>query len=424
MTEKKYIGWIPCINGHLDFGLMKVGISGGFTNLDSTDNNFVSSNFSCSDLDDSHQRRIVLQSKVDWRDTPKFESGDFRVIVTAEVSLSSNMDKRNLTGYILIYPEDAEPKTKEMRSKMNVHALSHSIKVEEEPHTNFNALEKITSGKDKISGFDEDFFSCSFKFTIEPNGLIILECCSDELNDAEASKFIIARQAFYYLKYSIHMHKHHANKQDSLTTITELDSKEEAGLRLICQLKRELTGLKRDQHTDRKSHPTNNALGIIAYINSLIISLEESKYIGSEITEREKKRFKDIKASFTAQTSKIQNEVNNSELVKSKSKVWLGFSIISMWSFCNFFLKVEDTSKPTTISEESSKIFISPDLFFYIPLFGFIISILIYMALKYSYKQGLIPEENEKLYLTKYSSFIWRIALPIAALAFICVEWL
>ncbi len=27
-----HIGWIPCINGHLDYGLMSPGISGSFTN--------------------------------------------------------------------------------------------------------------------------------------------------------------------------------------------------------------------------------------------------------------------------------------------------------------------------------------------------------------------------------------------------------
>ena len=37
----EYIGWIPCINGHLDFGLMRPGIQGGFTDLNSKDENAI-----------------------------------------------------------------------------------------------------------------------------------------------------------------------------------------------------------------------------------------------------------------------------------------------------------------------------------------------------------------------------------------------
>ena len=31
IKDYRYVGWIPCVNGHLDFGLTKVGIKGGFT---------------------------------------------------------------------------------------------------------------------------------------------------------------------------------------------------------------------------------------------------------------------------------------------------------------------------------------------------------------------------------------------------------
>lgn len=69
MKTYSYSGWIPCINGHLDFSLAKVGIKGGFTNADYKDGKVVEKNYSLDSLSDSHHRGVVLQSKVDWRDS-------------------------------------------------------------------------------------------------------------------------------------------------------------------------------------------------------------------------------------------------------------------------------------------------------------------------------------------------------------------
>ncbi len=288
MENDTYIGWIPCINGHLDFGLMRVGIKGGFTNVKSKDSRVIEENFTCSDRGDSHDRRIVLQSKVDWRDSPEFpiDSGEFRVIVTAEVNKSDSMDERRLIGNLLIYPLSAEPRNTKQRHMMNVHHLCHLIESNENRHENFNRLNCITSAKEVVDNLS--YFSCSVRFEIEPNGITHLNYNSENPTLDKGSRYLIARQAFYYLKYSIHTHKHHTAKQDSLTTITPIHGEDDtdksiAGLHLICQLKRELTFIQRIQNADGKEHPTNNAAGIIAYAKSLILSLAQSKIIGSSL---------------------------------------------------------------------------------------------------------------------------------------------
>ena len=151
----EYIGWIPCINGHLDFSLMKPGIQGGFTNKSSKDQHTIEINTSLLKYSDSHCRHIILQSKVDWRDSSTFpsESGKFRVVVTAKVTESNSMDDRCLIGNILIYPAGGEPTDKSKRHLMNVHKLCHSMdecqddeEQKDEFSKKYNELVKITSG--------------------------------------------------------------------------------------------------------------------------------------------------------------------------------------------------------------------------------------------------------------------------------------
>ncbi len=409
MENFLYIGWIPCINGHLDFGLMRVGIQGGFTDLKSKDSNTVNENFTCSDYGDSHDRRIVLQSKVDWRDSSEFhkDSGKFRVIITAEVNKSHSMDDRYLSGNLLIYPLSAEPEDVAQRRKMNVHVLCHSIKnSKKNRHENFNRLEKVTSAKEGIDNLSK--FSCSIKFKIEPNGITKLQHNSENPTLNEESKYLIARQAFYYLKYSIHVHKHHLAEQDSLTTITPIykdvdDDKSDAGLRLICQLKRELTVLKRIQCIDEKEHPTNNAVGIVAYVKSLICSLEQSSIIDQIIAKREQERFEYINASFKAQNSKMGNQINNTELIKSKAKVWLGFIVISIWGSLNFMFKPEVANREAISSATffTSLIVILATVFF------------IYTAIKKFYRNRQLPKASEHLYHISYVKILGKIIVAL-----------
>ncbi len=112
MTEKKYthVGWIPCINGHLDFGLIKPGIVGGFTNRDVVDSKTTLVNFPYEGFSDSHTRKIMMQSKVDWKDNQNSENtGLFRVFVLGTVTKSEDLDQRTLQGNIYVYPANLEP---------------------------------------------------------------------------------------------------------------------------------------------------------------------------------------------------------------------------------------------------------------------------------------------------------------------------
>ena len=344
MDNYSFIGWTPCVSGHLDFGLARVGIRGGFTNKEYKDDRVVSKNLSLSKAPDSHHRAIVLQSKVDWRDTDNGEpcSGQFRVFLAAEAVECKDMDGRELVGNILIYHLNAEPEEAHEIKALGVHCLAHGVCQENVGSKFFEFMELIASSKN-VLGLKDDCVVASLKFKVRPNGLTYLVHNDGDHEIDERSRFIIARQAFYYIKYSLHSHRHHVNEQDSLTTISTLDHG--VGLRLICQLKRELTNLSRTQKIDNKISQESNAAGIISYAKSLIIGLSSDGLLSDDLAQKELKRFDNIQLSFASLEGRIDGQVNILERHKAKAKVWLGFLLIFAWSFINFYFSSGEKSE-------------------------------------------------------------------------------
>ncbi len=398
MEAYEYIGWIPCVNGHLDFGLTKAGIKGGFSSPNLYDKKTVEKNFSLSSLADSHERAIVLQSKVDWRDSPSPDHsiGNFRVFVAGQVSPSSNMDDRDFVGHILIYPLCAEPDEKLKVRRVNAHTSAHNITAENVA-TRFPEIIELYSSPHKIRGLKSDCFVTSIKFKIRPNGLTCLKFNPNGSELDQRSQFLIARQAFYYLKYSVHSHRHHENKQDSLTTITRLDS--HCGLRLVCQLKRELTNLGRIQKIDNRVSQESNTDGIIAYSKSLLIGLTQEKIISDQEAKTEEKRFNNIAASFNSQEDKIKQSDDKNELIKQKSKVWIGFSLIFLWGTANYLFSVPLDKKE-----------VIPEPYFYLtPFVIFIAALSIYIGLKIYYKYVEKVDNLAKIYSIKYTPTLIKV---------------
>lgn len=398
MEAYEYIGWIPCVNGHLDFGLTKVGIKGSFSSPNLYDKKTVEKNLSLSSLADSHQRAIILQSKVDWRDSPSDDHsiGNFRVFVAGQVLPSPNMDDREFEGHILIYPLCAEPDEKLNVRRINAHTAAHNITAENASAT-FPEIIKLYSSPNKIRGLKDDCFVTSIKFKIRPNGLTRLKFNPNGSNLDERSQFLIARQAFYYLKYSVHSHRHHENKQDSLTTITRLDS--DCGLRLVCQLKRELTNLGRIQKIDNRVSQESNTDGIIAYSRSLLVGLKQEELISDHEAEIEEKRLKNIATSFNSQEKKIKQGDDKNELIKQKSKVWIGFSLIFLWGTANYLFSIPLDKKGAI-----------PEPYFYLtPLVIFIAAISIYISLKTYYKYVEKVDNLANIYNIEYIPTLLKI---------------
>lgn len=408
MKNNNYIGWIPCVNGNLDFGLMKVGIKGGFTNKKINDENVIEENHSASGESTKHDRLVILQSKVNWRDSPEHEEdlGSFRLFVTAKASVSDDMGERSLQGDILLYPLEAEPLTKEKIHQVSLHELSHSVNSETVVEL-FPKVEQLIKEPKLIKGLHKDCFRVSLNFSVSPSGLtrIRVNPLSDELD--EKSAYIVARQAFYYLKYSIHSHKHHDDEQDSLTTITP--ESPGCGLRLVCQLKRELTSLSRAQRVDNRVHETSTAKGIIGYAKSLLIGLNIEGVIDDDELKREIQYFNNVAESFESQECSIARKEQRIETIKAKSKVWLGFSLIFLWGLTNFSFSTAPKQK------------IDSSTFWFIPILIVMFVLVIYAACKAFYRINSNPKKLMKIYSFTRRTILERTWLPIASILLLLI---
>lgn len=353
--EFTHLGWIPCINGHLDFGLMKPSINGGFTNLKGIDKKITSVSYSHSFRNNFHHaRRFMMQSKVDWRDTVKINyDGWFRVFLIAESNESDSLDERNLDGHIYIYQAILEPKKRKQRQDLLQFSEIHEAKKKLD---NYKKNPENYSWPDVTLQLDQHYENLSncfqtmqeayaVRFKVDHNGITYLNIDPSCKVDDETA-YVIIRQAFYYLKYSLHEHKHHDNQTDSLTTITPFKNTDEeksaCALKLIGQLKRELTTIKRSYSLGEKVQHSD-AQGIISYLNSLIETCYQSKFIDKETKDREKEYLKSVSSSFSAQTKKIDTKESSIEKIRTRNRIVFGWSLslisILILVFSKFYIR-------------------------------------------------------------------------------------
>lgn len=336
--EYQYLGWIPCISGHLDFGLMKPGISGGFTNKDIKDNKTNHINFGYLAQKDHHARRVMLQSKVNWQDRldPRDYDGSFRVFVLAEASESACMDSRELVGSVHVYPtREQEGSKAENRVKPWFQTIHEAQELFDASNGNLNGWEEsrnqLNQCYTRLKGELEaqGFWRVDFKATA--GGLVYLSTPTEEHRPLSASeKYLITRQAYYYIKYSLHSHKHHQAEQDSLTTIVPYgpsrDSRRDAALKMLCQLKRELTHIKRTL-TQEQGLYSDDALGILSYMGSLLTTLHSRKLIDGELYQREGRYIDSLRSSFQVQESRTRNFRSIEDSIRSTYRVYIGWGL-------------------------------------------------------------------------------------------------
>ncbi|WP_297797294.1 hypothetical protein [uncultured Marinobacter sp.] len=336
--EYQYLGWIPCISGHLDFGLMKPGISGGFTNKYIKDNKTNHINFGYLAQKDHHARRVMLQSKVNWQDrlNDKEYDGSFRVFVLAEASESACMDNRELLGSVYVYPTSEQEGSKaENREKPWFQTIHEAQEVYDRSNGNVNGWDDSRSQLNqcydrlKIELEAMGFWRVDFKAT--SGGLVYLSTPTEQhrsLSDNE--KYLITRQAYYYIKYSLHSHKHHQAEQDSLTTIVPYsrsrDGRRDAALKMLCQLKRELTHIKRTL-TQEQGLYSDDALGILSYMGSLLTTLHTRKLIDGDLHQREGRYIDSLRSSFQVQESRTRNFRSIEDSTRSTYRVYIGWTL-------------------------------------------------------------------------------------------------
>lgn len=359
--EYQYLGWVPCISGHLDFGLMKPGISGGFTNKKIKDDNTNRINFGYLAQKDHHARRIMLQSRVNWRDRLSADEydGSFRVFVLAEAPENTCMDSRQLRGSLYIYPTaEQEGSKQENHEKPWFHEIHTAKEIYDQSNGQANGWEKPREALNQCyENLQHEldfagFWRVDFKVTC--GGLVFLNTPTESyraLSDQE--KYLITRQAYYYIKYSLHSHKHHQVEQDSLTTIvpynSSTDGKKEAALKMLCQLKRELTHIKRTLTQEQMLY-SDDALGILSYMGSLLTTLHFSRLIDAELHQREENYIDSLRRSFQTQESRSKNYRAIEDATRSTYRVYIGWGLALISLF--FGIVARPFYKPVLESEQ------------------------------------------------------------------------
>lgn len=359
--EYQYLGWIPCISGHLDFGLMKPGIAGGFTNKKIRDDKNTRVNFGYLAEKDHHARRIMLQSRVNWRDrlpVDKYD-GSFRVFVLAESPESACMDSRQLCGSLYIYPTGEQEANKQENHKKPWFSEIHKAKeIYDQSNGQVNGWEEPRQALNQCYDnlFHElesaGFWRVDFKVTC--GGLVFLNTPTETYRGiSDQEKYLITRQAYYYIKYSLHSHKHHQVEQDSLTTIVPYDSstdgKRDAALKMLCQLKRELTHIKRTLTQEQMLY-SDDALGILSYMGSLLTTLHYSSLIDEGLYRREENYIASLRSSFQTQESRSKNYRAIEDTTKSKYRVYVGWGLALVSLF--FGVVMRPFYKPIPESEQ------------------------------------------------------------------------
>lgn len=349
-----HTSWIPCINGHLDFGLLKPGIVGGFTRKTMTDSNTSLVNYARTGEPDYHARNIMMQSWVDWKDTKgdKYD-GQYRVFTISQVNESDNLDNRFLTGRAYIYPLRDEPNNKTERHELKWFQLIHKATAilkdrKNDFYSKQTKLNDINTELETSLSTRPNTYIVEFK--VEPNGIVYLNYAGNAKQLDTYKQYVVMRQVYYYLKYSLHEHKHHDNEIDSLMTIVPFhhskEHKREASLKLLGQLKRELTSIKR---TNSKGHKyeAGNPHGILAYMRSLCTTLYISSFINKKTHDKEINYINSLQQSFDALKEKIDYKNNLIDKLQTKYRTFFGWflAIISIASFTLFksFFTIPET---------------------------------------------------------------------------------
>lgn len=361
---------------------MTPGINGSFTGKDLVDNKNTAINFGFIKQDSHHARRIILQSKVDWKDTKDDINlnGDFRVILLAEANESNNLNERGLTGSVYIYPLQNEPPLENGKIDLPwfdpLHTANKCLIDYKSQPVNWNCTQtELNKNYDKLktilnnynqNPIEKHFYSVCFR--VHHNGLMELKLSYPNQKDIdESDSYLIMRQAFYYTKYSLHLHKHHFAEEDSLTTIIQKETnsaaKPETGLRLLAQLKRELTSIKRT-YANGGNRTYCDEQGMIAYMHSFCVSLKDYGYLTSELYDRETEYLKSVKDSFLVQSNKKDKREQNTSEIQSTYRTYLALflSVISLLWLSTFkvYLNYEEVAhildRPPTFLEHLTTI--------------------------------------------------------------------
>lgn len=290
LAQFDYLGWTPCISGHLHFDFLSPGLG-----EQKTQRNI--------DLNLSR----VIYSEVDWKDTQdKNADGKFCVILQAFKTPADEewMDGRLIIGRSTYFKKKWENDLYRIEILDQKKEDTLNAIIENEISRNSNRLYQV-------------------EFKIHKTGITLVNySLKNPEQDAPITKHTVSRQAFYYIKYSLHKHKHHPHNNDSLTTITETSSL--APEKTVRQLTKSIIQIKRLY--DCLEHKGSRYTGISAYTKSLIESLRSHQAISNERADSLTTYLNNMTDSFS-----VLNSESNKKRENEKSATILSLQVISVF---------------------------------------------------------------------------------------------
>jgi hypothetical protein len=300
MTQSKiygnYVGWVPCLNGQLVFDLVECGLKNG----DSTEIVHYARNDNRTLTE-----YLILHSTVDWKDFDDEEdqlSGLWSVIVLSERSIDSSKHTGNI--YFMLNKKDDNNKPW-YESIEITHKINYQLNTEQyaDVPKRFLGLEKKLKHTCSTS---ENCYKA--KFVLEQDGVVWIEPLSNDDNERK----IIARQAYYYIKYSWHKHQHHDARAETLTTAHKIEDKNAEiylANSLIGDLKRNLVKFKRE--IDITSYrDILKAKGIVSYTKALVEIMKSKEFIDNDFYRREINHLEYFQESLDVISSGIEQDMS------------------------------------------------------------------------------------------------------------------
>ncbi len=266
-----YVGWVPCLNGALAFDLVECGLN--------AKNNSVEIIHYDNDGSKNHKEYILLNSTVDWKD---FDDSEVELIGLWSVFVLStrSLESKHHEGCIYFVPNIEESRDQLKEVTEAIRSINYQLNAEKEINVPANFLKL----EEKISEICLGTSGCfQAAFILEQDGIVWVAPSPADENDRK----IIARQAYYYIKYSWHKHQHHDSRAETLTTIHRVHgSGSEVAERLVGDLKRNLVKFKREiDHTSHRD--ILKAKGIVTYTKALVEIMKSKKFIKDDFYNRE-----------------------------------------------------------------------------------------------------------------------------------------
>ena len=294
-SQSNYVGWVPCLSGQLVFELVECGLK---------DNAYDTTEIIHHARDNNGKiiECILLQSTVNWKDFGGTDlHGLWSVILFSKRILGSNYHE----GSVYFMPKGGD----DSPSWNDALDLARNINLQLNTELSPDVLTQLLDFEGIINNTCLPSTNCfRAKFRLEHDGIVGLESLAKEKDEQK----IIARQAYYYIKYAWHKHRHHDSRAETLTTIHNVclsNRKEYIAEVLIDDLKRNLVQFKRD--ADHTSHREMlKAKGIISYAKALVEIMKSRGLIDNDYYTKELNHLGYFKESLDIISSGIEKDIS------------------------------------------------------------------------------------------------------------------